>query len=330
MKLFFMQKFTLAIFVILFLSHIATAQIGIGTNNPDPSAALDISSSDKGLLPPRVALVTTISPAPVTNPATGLLVYNTATSGSTPSNVAPGYYYWNGVNWYPVINKGNAYGEMQYWDGSKWLLITLGLNGQVLTICNGKPQWGPCVNTLTTAPANNPYEGYLNNLAPNIFDQGTASVLIQAWTNNGSAYYIRQCLKFDFGSIPAGAIIDSAKLYLYADSFPINGNQVDAMFGSGNVCTIQRITSNWTLPTPFSWNNPPAVTTMNQAILPQSNSAFENSVVNVTQLVADMHNFGNNGFFIRLQTEQIYNSRQYVNSQNANAARRPKLVISYH
>lgn len=32
----------------------ALAQVGIGTSNPDPAAALDITASDKGLLPPRL------------------------------------------------------------------------------------------------------------------------------------------------------------------------------------------------------------------------------------------------------------------------------------
>jgi hypothetical protein len=34
--------------------------------------------------------------------AAGLLVYNTATAGSTPNNVVPGYYYWNGTAWIQI------------------------------------------------------------------------------------------------------------------------------------------------------------------------------------------------------------------------------------
>ncbi|MBS1567741.1 MAG: hypothetical protein JST39_25380, partial [Bacteroidetes bacterium] len=46
--------------------------IGIGTTQPDNSAALDISSSNKGLLIPRVDLANGIG-----TPATGLMVFNT-------------------------------------------------------------------------------------------------------------------------------------------------------------------------------------------------------------------------------------------------------------
>lgn len=39
---------------------------------------------------------------------------------------------------------GNAPGDMQYWDGTKWMMIPAGTTGQNLTMCNGKPTWGPC------------------------------------------------------------------------------------------------------------------------------------------------------------------------------------------
>lgn len=54
--------------------------VGIGTTAPDVSAALDIVSTSKGALLPRVASVTA-----VTTPATDLIVYQT--------DGTPGYYY---------------------------------------------------------------------------------------------------------------------------------------------------------------------------------------------------------------------------------------------
>jgi hypothetical protein len=66
---------------------------------PDASAILDVASTSKGLLVPRVALTATNAAGPVTTPATGLLVYNTATAGTAPNNVIPGYYYYNGTAW---------------------------------------------------------------------------------------------------------------------------------------------------------------------------------------------------------------------------------------
>jgi hypothetical protein len=50
----------------------SSAQIGIGTNNPNASAQLDISSTNKGLLPPRMSQ---IQRNVISSPANGLLVY---------------------------------------------------------------------------------------------------------------------------------------------------------------------------------------------------------------------------------------------------------------
>jgi uncharacterized protein (TIGR02145 family) len=44
---------------------------------------------------------------------------------------------------------GTAVGEMLYWNGTSWVKINPGANGQNLTFCNGVPQWGPCLNLPT-------------------------------------------------------------------------------------------------------------------------------------------------------------------------------------
>lgn len=88
-----MKKITLFLFVVL--PTLMFAQVGIGTNTPDASAKLDISATDKGFLPPRVALTGTTDVATILTPATGLMVYNTATA----TDVVPGYYYYNGAKW---------------------------------------------------------------------------------------------------------------------------------------------------------------------------------------------------------------------------------------
>ncbi len=52
---------------------VTNLSVGIGTVDPDQSAALDISSTEKGLLIPRM---TTIQRNAIAEPATGLLIYN--------------------------------------------------------------------------------------------------------------------------------------------------------------------------------------------------------------------------------------------------------------
>ncbi len=63
------------------------------------SAMLDVSSTNTGMLVPRVALTATNAAAPVAAPATSLLVYNTATASAGLTLVTPGYYYWDGAQW---------------------------------------------------------------------------------------------------------------------------------------------------------------------------------------------------------------------------------------
>jgi hypothetical protein len=77
----------------------ANGATGINNISPDNSAQLDVTATNKGVLVPRVALTATNVAAPVTSPATSLLIYNTASAGSFPNDVYPGYYYWSGTRW---------------------------------------------------------------------------------------------------------------------------------------------------------------------------------------------------------------------------------------
>ena len=47
----------------------------------------------------------------------------------------------------PAPAEGSAtLGTMMYWDGTEWVHIAPGANGESLTWCNGVPTWGPCSN----------------------------------------------------------------------------------------------------------------------------------------------------------------------------------------
>jgi Chaperone of endosialidase len=86
--------------IIIFISSLPIKSQNIAITDNDgysahSSAMLDISSTSKGLLIPRVALISTISPIPDPK-IQGLLVWNTSTSGTYNK---PGYYFWNGSNW---------------------------------------------------------------------------------------------------------------------------------------------------------------------------------------------------------------------------------------
>lgn len=69
----------------------ASGSVGIGTTSPDASSILEVKSSAKGMLIPRMT-VTKRNAIP--SPATGLLIFQT--------NSTPGFYYYNGTAWLPV------------------------------------------------------------------------------------------------------------------------------------------------------------------------------------------------------------------------------------
>lgn len=70
---------------------IQAQNVGVGTSTPAASAKLDVTSTNSGVLIPRVALTMTTAAGPVAAPANSLLVYNTA----TVADVTPGFYYWS-------------------------------------------------------------------------------------------------------------------------------------------------------------------------------------------------------------------------------------------
>ncbi|HYK47785.1 MAG TPA: tail fiber domain-containing protein, partial [Parafilimonas sp.] len=103
----FWQSFALSI-SLLFVSYYAQAQTntfpstgsaGIGTTTPDALSILEMISTSKGLLIPRMTKTQRDNIAIV--PPTGLLIYQT--------NSTPGFYYYNGSAWTAVTPKAKGW-----------------------------------------------------------------------------------------------------------------------------------------------------------------------------------------------------------------------------
>ncbi|WP_312300541.1 hypothetical protein [Chryseobacterium sp.] len=71
-------------------------QVGINTSTINDGVALQLEATDKGVLFPRVALVsrTLTSPLASTIP-TGTMVFNTATTGVFPNTITQGLHWWS-------------------------------------------------------------------------------------------------------------------------------------------------------------------------------------------------------------------------------------------
>ncbi len=88
------SHYLLAAFLFLSSQLIGQVKIGNNPNTIDANSLLELESTNKGFLPPRVALNSTTSVTPLTGtvPA-GMLVY------SIGGTLTDGYYYWNGTSW---------------------------------------------------------------------------------------------------------------------------------------------------------------------------------------------------------------------------------------
>ena len=72
---------TLLFLAFCLIADTARAQVGIGTATPSPNAVLDVSSTNKGLMLPRVS--DTLS---VRNPSAGLMIFNRKTNSPAIHN----------------------------------------------------------------------------------------------------------------------------------------------------------------------------------------------------------------------------------------------------
>jgi hypothetical protein len=155
----------LATVLLLVIQSYAQTGVAINTTGaePDNSAMLDVSSTTKGMLIPRM---TQAERNAINAPAEGLMIFQT--------DETTGFYYhqtsWKFVgtslDYNLLTNKpgnattvtdgfmsaadktkldkypeGTVAGQMQYWNGTAWVTVASGQNGQILKYKNGVPTW---------------------------------------------------------------------------------------------------------------------------------------------------------------------------------------------
>lgn len=98
-----MKIYKLFVLFLLVLFTNINAQVGINTETPDPSSVLDIvaKNSDRGLLIPRIPLLSDTDVTTIVNPTVSLLVFNTTSN----ANITQGFYYWDGSKWRKFSDK---------------------------------------------------------------------------------------------------------------------------------------------------------------------------------------------------------------------------------
>jgi hypothetical protein len=114
-----MKKFSFLIGLLVCQLSIS-AQVGLGTTSPNPKSILDISSTSKGILLPRVTSLQRDSiDNSLTSSDVGMMVFQTSPT--------KGLFYWDGSQWngLPTISPvTNFNGATLRWDGDEWVATT--------------------------------------------------------------------------------------------------------------------------------------------------------------------------------------------------------------
>jgi uncharacterized protein (TIGR02145 family) len=137
---------TIQLLLLLIIPFTTFSQVGIGTNVPESSAQLDVNSTNKGFLPPRMTVTERNA---IVNPANGLLIFNT-TSGCINYYIGTGWQEVCGTaitDFYPVNSVFCASGPTAVIDvvnpttGKTWMDRNLGAT-QVATSATDAAAYG--------------------------------------------------------------------------------------------------------------------------------------------------------------------------------------------
>lgn len=115
------MKKIIFIFATVFLIDFSFSQVGIGTNSPSSSAILELSSTSKGFLPPRMS---ESEKNAISSPVAGLMIYQV--------NNSPGLYFYTGSAWTGPLSVSDLSGYLKA-DGTVTATGDLNMGGQKIT-----------------------------------------------------------------------------------------------------------------------------------------------------------------------------------------------------
>jgi hypothetical protein len=231
-----MKKIIKVIILFVFCTKVSaqTIQTGIGTETVAAGVTLQLESSNKGFLIPRVSLTSRTSQSPLVGTLiTGTTVFNTNTFGSFPNQVIPGVYYWDQEEgeWKPAAENDlnvsakffNASNSTNFYNGTN--VVKMDILGT--TYYNENPDIIQRVNaTDLRIMATGLYE-VTTNLA---FDEGnsaggTLGIVLNFRLNGtvvGTSHYVRLLM---------GSIVESQNSYSITEIIEIAEGQVLTITG---------------------------------------------------------------------------------------------------
>lgn len=164
------------------------AQQGFGTATPNKASVIEMSSTTRGLLIPRVALTSTTNFAPIKGAASSasnsLMVFNT----NTVADVTPGYYYWS----QPVATAAGAWVRLitnaDVLATQKTTILSNGINTTIPTptVSGNVTNYQVDVATATNTGNLGVVKQAANNPSVNINANGELSVNLANATGKGN------------------------------------------------------------------------------------------------------------------------------------------------
>jgi len=148
-----------------------------------------------------------------------------------------------------TLSNGANVGDMCYWNGTKWIPLAKGAQGQTLTFCDGKPTWavgGVCPGTITALNCSSAtHEGIL--LASNAAS-GVTSVI--SYTGGNTGPFSSQVVSSTgvtglTATLQAGNFANGTGSLMYAISGTPSsvGTASFTVSIGGKVCTLSRTVS---------------------------------------------------------------------------------------
>jgi hypothetical protein len=159
------MKKILSIFVFIIHAVILLGQVGIGTESPDNSSILELKSTNKGFLPPRVNITSITDTITIKKPATGLIIYEpdgfTETIYNDVYTREAGVYIFNGHEWQRLYT-GNSNNNISASGGKNLVGVKIRINQSGYIPLSGSQSYGLLLqnNSVTINPQ------YVNGIWP--------------------------------------------------------------------------------------------------------------------------------------------------------------------
>ncbi|GGM95183.1 hypothetical protein GCM10010967_30730 [Dyadobacter beijingensis] len=219
---------TFVLFSSILFTNIAFAQVGMGTLTPNSSAELDITSTSKGLLIPRMKLSERNL---IASPADGLLIYQTDNT--------PGFYFRQGAQWIKLSTAPDA--------PANTMTVIPFSSGTQVTITpqhSGLENLGSIIgfsNNTSGVPVTVPYIQVHSSQAQNL----NHAVMMPI---NGTIKHFSASFTFD-QDVPSGDVLIYARIYRSENGYTFywSGEQIIMQKGVGNPVSVQALRNDLNL-----------------------------------------------------------------------------------